>query len=231
WLAALAAGVMPFLVLPFRRIAWPRGVASHHPGILRFFLLTSFNSIIALAPTHLATLIVGTLLGPAAAGLFRVAKQFADAAAKPAEFLAQALYPEAARLSAADDHARLKSVLRRLSLAAFTFAALAVALLAGLGEIVLRLAAGSEFAAAAPVMTALVVASGLAMAAAPVEPVLIALGQAGRVVAIKAAVAALHVALLLVLAQAFGLLGAGVAAAVAAAGTFILLWGAARKAL
>lgn len=223
WLAAAGAGAMPFPAA-FRRLAAagarlrsPRGVRAAHPGILRFFLLTSANSIIALAPGHLATLIVGSLLGPAAAGLFRVARQIADAAAKPAEYLAQALYPEAARLSAGEDRARLRRMLGRVGLVVAPLAAVAVAVLAGWGDALLGLVAGPDFAAAAPLLALLAVAAAPVMAAVPLEPVLIALGRAGAVVAAKGAAAALHVGLLAALAGTAGLVAAGWAAIGAAA--------------
>lgn len=230
WLAAAAAGVMPFLpaarLLGCRgrpRLVWPRGLRTDDPGILRFFLLTSANSIIALAPSHLATLVVGDLLGPAAAGLFRVAKQIADAAAKPVEFLSQAAFPEAARLSARDQPARLRRMLGRLVLVAGGWAVAAATLLGGAGEILLRLVAGDPFAAAAPVLAALAVAAGLVMAAAPLEPVLIAMGRAGTVVALKGGAAVLHVGLLVVLARQAGLAGVGLAAILAAGLSLTLL--------
>ncbi len=223
WLAAVGAGVMPFpaalrrLAANGGRLRSPRGIRADHPGILGFFLLTSANSIIALAPGHLATLILGSLLGPAAAGLFRVCRQIADAAAKPADFLAQALYPEAARLAVGDDRKRLRAMLRRVGLVVAPVAGLAVALLGGWGGALLGVVAGPGFTLAAPLLALLAVAASLAMAAVPLEPALIALGRTGAVVAAKAAAAAVHVGLLVALAPAVGLRGAGWAAIIAAA--------------
>lgn len=239
WAAALAAGILPFMLAPRLlarrgqpfRVLSPRGVRARHPGILRFFVLTSVNAIIGLVPSHLAVLVVGSLLGAAPAGLFRVAKQIADAAAKPAEFLAQALYPEAARLDAEGRRQRLRQVLARLGLVAGGVAALAVAAVLSLGPWLIGAVAGPAFVAAAPVMEALAVASALLMAAAPLEPILIALGAAGPVVAAKAAAAGLHLALLLVLIHLTGLSGAGWAAIAAAGLSVGLLWLMARRRL
>ena len=46
----------------------------------------------------IARLVVGGLLGPAGAALFRVASTLADSAQKPADLLAKAFYPEVVRM-------------------------------------------------------------------------------------------------------------------------------------
>lgn len=239
WMAALTSGLLPFLLaprlldrrgLPFR-FHWPRGVRARHPGILRFFFLTSVNAIIGLVPSHLAVLVVGSLLGAAPAGLFRVAKQIADAAAKPAEFLAQALYPEAARLDAEGRRQRLSQVLGRLAVVAGGVAAVAVAVVLLLGQWLITVVAGPAFAGAAPVLEWLAVAAALVMAAAPLEPILIALGAAGPVVLAKAAAAGAHVVLLVGLTRLAGLPGAGWAAVAASCLSITLLWAMARRRL
>lgn len=232
WVAALVAGVLPFVLAPrelasrgrrFRPV-WPAGIRAGHPGILAFFCLTSANSIIALAPGHLAALIIGTLLGPAAAGLFRVAKQIADAAAKPGDFLAQALYPEAARLAAEGGSVRLRALLVRLGVLSASIGAAALAVIVLFGEPLVALIAGPDFFGALAVMVWLAAAAALVMATAPAEPTLIALGRAGHVVAAKGAAALLHVALLAGLVPLLGLSGAGVAALAAASLSGALLW-------
>ncbi|MBC7953272.1 MAG: lipopolysaccharide biosynthesis protein [Rhodospirillaceae bacterium] len=239
WGAAMVAGLLPFVLAP-RELArrhlrchfrWPSGIRARHPGILRFFLLTSANAVIALAPSHLAVLVVGSLLGAAPAGLFRVAKQIADAAAKPAEFLAQALYPEAARLDAGGRRACLRQMLSRLAVVTSGLAAAAIAFIFVFGSGLIALVAGQAFVAAAPVMNLLVVAAALVMAAAPLEPILIAIGAAGQVVAVKAVIAVLHLLLLLALARQWGLEGVGWAALAAALLSFALLWLMARQRL
>lgn len=238
WGAASAvAAVMPF-PWAWRELArrglspkpgWPRGITRAHPDIWRFSALTSLNSIIAMAPGPLALLMVGSLLGPSAAGLFRVARQFADASAKPAEFLAQALYPEAARLNARDEAGALARLLRRLAMVAALLAAMSLLLLGGLGRPLLDLTTGPAFVAAYPTMVALAVGSAFLMASAPVEPLLIAGGRAGVAVAAKGAGAALHLAALVPLVRAFDLWGAGVAAGLAGLATFSLLWLSVRR--
>lgn len=232
WLAAWVAGLLPFVVAPRelarhgRRFApvWPAGLRARHPGILGFFCLTSANSIIALAPGHLAALMVGTLLGPAAAGLFRVAKQIAEAAAKPADFLAQALYPEAARLAAEGGAARLRRLLLLLAVVSAAIAAAALAVIILFGATLVELVAGSGFMGALAVMVWLAAAAALVMATAPAEPTLIALGRAGRVVLAKGSAAFVQVALLAALVPLVGLSGAGMAALAGAAVSAGLLW-------
>lgn len=239
WWAAAMTGLLSF-VLAQRELTrrhrrfhfgWPSGIRARHPGILRFFLLTSANAVIALVPNQLAVLVVGSLLGAAPAGLFRVVKQIADAAAKPAEFLGQALYPEAARLDAEGERARLRQMLMRLAVVAGVMAVAAIAMVFAFGQTLIALVAGPAFVEAAPTMNLLVVAAALIMAAAPLEPILIATGAAGQVVVVKAAAAIVHLSLLLSLAGLLGLEGAGLAALTASVLSFALLWSMAARRL
>ena len=68
------------------------------PGAWRFAIDINLTSSIEAVWGPIGRLVVGGLLGPAGAGLFRVASELADGAQKPADLLARAFYPEVVRM-------------------------------------------------------------------------------------------------------------------------------------
>jgi O-antigen/teichoic acid export membrane protein len=68
------------------------------PGAWRFAIDVNLTSSIEAVWGPIGRLVVGGLLGPAGAGLFRVASELADGAQKPADLLARAFYPEVVRM-------------------------------------------------------------------------------------------------------------------------------------
>jgi O-antigen/teichoic acid export membrane protein len=204
----------------------PRGLGQGSPGLWRFMLVTNVYSTLALVPNHLATYLVGAVLGPAAAGLFKVAREIGTALGKPADLLNQTLYPDMARLALAGDWRQLLFALLRACGLAALLALLLLALVFGLGEFLIGLIFGQEFRAAAPVLELLVVAAAISMLVFAAEPVLYALGRPGTLLAISIAGNGLLFALMLILMPRLELPGAGWAAVGAAALSACLLAGA-----
>ena len=68
------------------------------PGAWRFAIDVNLTSSVEAVWGPIGRLVVGGLLGPAGAGLFRVASELADGASKPADLLARAFYPEIVRM-------------------------------------------------------------------------------------------------------------------------------------
>ena len=68
------------------------------PGAWRFAIDVNLTASIETVWGPIGRLVVGGLLGPAGAGLFRVASELADGAQKPADLLARAFYPEVVRM-------------------------------------------------------------------------------------------------------------------------------------
>src|SRR4030095_9666168 len=74
------------------------------PGAWRFAIHVNLTSSLSAAWGPIARLVVGGLLGPASAALFRVASSLSDSAQKPADFLAKAFYPEIVRMDVRSKH-------------------------------------------------------------------------------------------------------------------------------
>ena len=108
WFVAGAGGGLTLVVLGWReglrqgRLAnmrWSfKGVTTTHGSIWSFCLASNFHSSLQMVTGHMSTLLVGAVATPAAAGLFKVAREVATALTKPAELLTQSIYPEFARL-------------------------------------------------------------------------------------------------------------------------------------
>lgn len=195
------------------------------PGIWSFVWSTNVNSALNLAFTQVGTLFVGALLGASEAGLYRIAKQLADATAKPAKLLGPALYPELARLAHGNERAALKKLIFQLGIGggAVATALLLVASLIG-GE-ALRLLIGPEYVAAKTVMLWLLGAGVIGIWAIPLEPLLLSTGSATTALKAKLAVVLPYLPLLYWATAQHGLVGAGVAAVAGALLLFIIqLW-------
>ena len=68
------------------------------PGAWQFAIHINLAISVSTVWGPIARLVVGGLLGPAGAALFRVASSLADSAQKPADLLAKAFYPEVVRM-------------------------------------------------------------------------------------------------------------------------------------
>ena len=190
-----------------------RGHLTHgFPGIWRFAFATNANCTLGLSFTHVSTLIVGALLNPAQAALWRVAKLVSEAVAAPAEMITSALYPEFARLGSAGENHTLGRLALRIGVTVGGLASVLLIVTALFGSSALSLAMGEAFAAAAPVMTWLTAAAIVGIWALPLEPMLISTGHASAAVITRLVVSALYLVSLAPLVGRMGVVGGGVAA-------------------
>jgi O-antigen/teichoic acid export membrane protein len=195
------------------------------PGAWRFAWNTNLATTLDVAFTHVATLIVGALVGPSQAAFWRVGRQVADALAKPAKLLTPALYPELARLRAENHHHAMWRLARNVGLLAGGVGVVLLAVSALAGPSLLTLVMGKAFTPAAEVMTWQVGAAVIGVFALPLEPMLISLGKPGAAVRVRLAVSALFLAFLPFLVRQFGLIGAGAGLATAAGALALgMLW-------
>lgn len=192
--------------------AWTQGM----PGIWPFVWSTNFNSTLGLAFTHIGTLMVGALLGASDAALYRIAKQLADAVAKPAKLIIPALYPELARLAMNPDRSALRKLIAQLALAAGGLATSLLVIVALFGGPALQFLIGPEYVAAKPVMMWLLSAAVIGIWAVPLEPLLISTGRATPVMWTRLAVTVFYIPLLYWMVKTQALHGSGVAAVVGA---------------
>jgi O-antigen/teichoic acid export membrane protein len=199
------------------------------PGVWRFAWSTNLNTTLDVAFTHVVTLVVGGLVGPAQAGFWRLGRQVADAIAKPAKLLTPALYPELARLRVAQGEAEMARLAAQVGLLTGGFSLVIVAIAAFAGEPLLTLVMGAAFAPAAELMTWQVAAAAIAIFALPLEPMLVSQGRPGAALRVRLVVSLAFLACLMPLVEHWGARGAAIglvaaAAALALGNLGMLLW-------
>jgi O-antigen/teichoic acid export membrane protein len=155
-------------------------VRQEHAGLGRFMVTANADVMLSDLAGRVTPLIVGWVLGPAAAGLYSIAHRTTIVISQPAQILGQAAYAELARLvsqgsaSIAIRHALMRCV--GIALASTLPILIIVAFFAR--EITI-LIAGAAFSGAANVMIWLAVARVIAMIGPPTSAALIALGRPG----------------------------------------------------
>ena len=191
------------------------------PGAWRFAIHINLTASVMAAWSPLARLVVGGLLGPAGAGLFRVASALADSAQRPADQLAKAFYPEIMRMDV-----RTKKpwnlMLRTSAFAGGIAIALILALVIG-GQPLVRILFGSEFLGAYPVLMVLLLVPLMGVLSFPLAPMLYALDRPDA--PLKARLAGTTTFFLIVapLSWSFGVIGAAFAFVLGYAATLAVL--------
>ena len=237
WGAGTLAGFIYVSVIAWQELrrrdllsgfSWSGPLTAGMPGAWRFAVATNASASVEVAFTHVATLAVGALLGPTEAGLWRVARQIADALAKPARLLIPAMYPELAKLRASGGEAVMQRLAVRVGVIGGGFATLLLLVAVFAGEPLLALVMGKDFANASNTMVWQVGAAVIGVWALPLEPMLVSMGRPGAVLQVRLVVAVAFLATLSSIVNAHGLPGAGAAlvgAALATAlGMFWSLW-------
>lgn len=189
-----------------------RGLSKPHAGLWRFVWAANVFASLSAASSHLITLLLGWLLGPMAAGLFKIASQFASVLVAPATILRRAIYPEFAKLAAKNDPALVRTLMLRAGLISGSVAVVVVLALAVIGEPLIRLIVGEAYVAAADLLVLLAAAAAVMVYGFAIEPVFFALGKPGIMLRLSIIVAALNLVLIFFLVAEYGLIGAGVAA-------------------
>lgn len=201
------------------------------PGIWRFAWATNFSGTIDSAFSQVITLVVGSVLGPAQAAMWRVGRQVADGMAKPAKLLVPALYPELAKMRATGGEEAMRKLSRQISLIGGAVAGLLLLISILLGDDLLGLVMGKPFAAGAGIMNWQVAAAAIGVLAMPLEPMLVSLGKAGLALRVRAAVCAIYLLALVPLIRFAGLNGAGAALVGVAAALALGMYLALRRSL
>ena len=181
-------------------------------GIWRYVIGTQAASTLDLSGTHLPVLFVGGVLGPSAAGLFRIAQEFASVLLKSgAKLFGRAIYSDLARLSAQNDIAARRHMMGRT---AFVIGALAIAVFAIFvlfGKQAIILSAGEDFIGAYETMLWLCFAGVIALTGFALEPMLISAGHIRQTVIARTIATVIFIPILYLLLTHSGIIGAGIA--------------------
>jgi O-antigen/teichoic acid export membrane protein len=179
------------------------------PGAWRFAIHINLAASIATVWGPIARLVVGGLLGPAGAALFRVASSLADSAQKPADLLAKAFYPEVVRMDLSSKKP-WKLMLRGTALAS-GIALIAILILLFGGKPLLNLVFGKEFLGAYAPLVVLMLIPFLGIFSFPLTPMLYALGRSDGPLKAKLLGSAVFFVAIAPLSWAFDVVGAAIA--------------------
>lgn len=179
------------------------------PGAWRFAIHVNLTSSLQTAWGPIARLVVGGLLGPAAAGLFRIASSLADSAQKPADFLAKAFYPEVVRMDLATKHPW--RLMKRSAILAGGVASAAILALVLVGRPLVQALFGAEFLGAYPILLVLMIAPVIGIFTFPLPSMLYALDRPDAPLKARLTGTIVYFAAIAPLSLRFGVTGAAAA--------------------
>jgi O-antigen/teichoic acid export membrane protein len=153
--------------------------------------------------------IIGGLLGPASAALYRVASSLADAAQKPADLIAKAYYPEIVRMDLSTKQPW--KFMKRGTIMASAFSLVAVLLVVVLGKWMLAQMFGPDFVPAFPILLILIGIPLLSMISFPLVPMLYALDRPDVPLKARSIATVVYLAIIAPLCWRFDVAGAAAA--------------------
>jgi O-antigen/teichoic acid export membrane protein len=176
------------------------------PGAWPFAIQVNVHSSLMSAWGPLARVIIGGLLGPASAALYRIASSLADSAQKPADLLAKAYYPEVVRMDLKTKQPWRLMLRGTVMASAMGIAGVLIVVL--LGKWLLGTLFGPDFVAAYPVLLVLVGIPLLWMVGFPLTPMLYALDRPDAPLKARAVGTVVYLAIIAPLCWRFGTAGA-----------------------
>jgi O-antigen/teichoic acid export membrane protein len=144
-------------------------------GAWRFAIDVNLASSVQAVWGPIGRLVVGGLLGPAGAALFRIASTLADSAQKPADLLGKAFYPEIVRMDLTSN--KPWKLMLRGTLLVSVIAAIAILLMLLAGKPLMALLFGKAFLGAYAPLVILMAVPFIGIFSFPLAPMLYALGR------------------------------------------------------
>ncbi|MCJ8352819.1 lipopolysaccharide biosynthesis protein [Novacetimonas hansenii] len=184
-------------------------------GIWRFTLSTSGNHVLGTIFNQFGTLLVGGLLGPADAAVYRVSRQIGDGIAKPAQLMMPALYPEFIRLREKRDWYGLKHVTLRLFMLIGGFSLLLMLFAMVAGNTLLTWMLRVHWPGGNLMIMLMLGNAIMGLGIVPLEPLLTVVGQVSRVLLARIVVTIAYLPLVYFMAWRWHLEGAASASVLA----------------
>jgi O-antigen/teichoic acid export membrane protein len=178
-------------------------------GAWRFAIEVNLTTSVQAIWGPIGRLVVGGLLGPAGAALFRVASTLADSAAKPADLLGKAFYPEIIRMDLTSNKP-WKLMLRGTALIS-AVAVLAILLMLIGGKPLMALIFGKAFLGAYAPLVILMAIPFIGIFSFPLTPMLYALGRSDAPLKAKLLGSAIFFVTIAPLSLAWDVVGAAIA--------------------
>ncbi|MEC3910684.1 oligosaccharide flippase family protein [Sphingobium sp. CR2-8] len=213
---------------------WRAGKAldarTENPGIVGFLTATNLQTSLSSIGQQVAVLIVGAFVGPAGAGLYRLANQLANSLTKISSLLSRSIFVELSRTSTQGKEA-LSALFRRTNRLALAAGAVIIGLILTIGHPLLGLIAGKDFLPAYPLLLMLGVAACIELIGVSYRPLLMATDRAGLSLRITVISTLLLLGLQSALLPLYGTKGAAMANIVASLAGFAMMGLASRRAM
>lgn len=178
-----------------------------------FIRVVYWQTNIDLIPKHVSTLLAGSLLGPAAAGLFRLAREISSVLTQPAISLREVMFPDLTRAWNTDQTDFGKLVFRTALIALGV--GLGFALFAQVAGTPILSVVGEDYVPAKPLMVLLLVAASFDLASASLRAAAYAMGRAAGILRIHVLGICSYVLLFYLATRMLGIFGPGIAAILA----------------
>jgi O-antigen/teichoic acid export membrane protein len=176
----------------------------------KFIGVVYWQTNIDLLPKHVSVLLTGSLLGPAAAGLFRLAREFSTILTQPAVMLREVLFPDLTRSFHAEDGA-IQSVPFKTAMFAGSIGLVFVIISVFFGGALLGVV-GEDYIAASALLSLLLLAASFDLTNAPLRAAAYAMGKAGSILRIHILSIITYIVMFFLLTSLAGLTGPGLAA-------------------
>lgn len=197
-------------LLPTLRGRWSE-LTSGFDNIWRFVVILNGSSLIEAVISQVTILVVGGVLGPAAAGLLGVVRQITEALSKSGSVLGPIVFPEIALLASRNDRRMIRRLLSRLLIVCGACLAVFIGVLMISSEALLVALFDETAAAGAGLLVLVGAASSFVVLGFAMEPIMLSFGKDREFLALSVIVTAIYVGLLLLFIQEFGLIGVGYA--------------------
>jgi O-antigen/teichoic acid export membrane protein len=179
------------------------------PGAWKFAININLAASIEAVWGPVGRVLVGGLLGPAGAALFRVASALADAAQKPADLLGRAFYPEVMRMDLSSK--KPWQLMLRASAMISAVALVAILIMIIGGRPLMSLLFGKAFLGAYAPLVVLMVIPFIGVLSFPLSPMLLALGRSDGPLKAKLFGSIVFFATIAPLCWTLGVIGAAIA--------------------
>ena len=186
-----------------------------------FLTVLYWQTNIDLLPKHLSVLLAGSLLGPAGAGMFKLARDFSSVLSKPAMMLREVLFPDLTRMLHTGAEGFYELGFRAVKVAGAA-GLLLVLLSIPVAEPILGFI-GPEYTEASTLLTLMLLAATFELASSPLRAAAYAMGKVTPVLRIHLLSVSIYLGLFYVLVPIMGLSGPGVAACVGTLLTLLLM--------
>ena len=215
--------------------SWRAGQAldarGENPGIVGFLTATNLQTTLSSVGQQVAVLVVGLFVGPAGAGLYRLANQLANSLTKISSLLSRSIFVELSRTHSSHGHEALGTLFRRTSRLALVAGAVIIALILTIGHQLLGLIAGKAFLPAYPLLLLLGIAACIDLVGVSYQPLLMATDRASLSLRITLVSTGLLLGMQAALLPIYGTVGAASANIAASIAGFAMMGLASRRVL